>query len=788
MAFDFSQSAYRRLQESMVPDTNRFVVWCGAGLSAPAGIPAWAGLRKILEDALREKATHQNEKARDSIERQLPIISKKDDPWVAFQMLKDMLGDTTYKVTIRDSLAVGNSAEVPMSYRMLWHLHIAGMITLNLDALSLRAFNYEYAGKHAELFTGSQLANYMHVLKNPNMKFLCHLHGVDADVSSWIFTHNDLRDLAKTEAYNDFLATILTSFTVIFVGISADDVAVGSHLQRLKVKGFDFGSHYWITNRNDPETSDWAETTAVQMIYYTAYDNDHSELETILSALANYVPRDDSLDHYPPAMHTASLTPITEIPSPGELTQLSPDDIRTILNRKALDILRPGNSNRDAEFAEFLNKYGRPIHYAWYVDTVDGENNLLGYELIERKDRGAFGQIYKAISPQGDTVAIKLLKDEVRVNPNLLQSFRRGVRAMQILSENHVRGMVAYKEAYEIPTFVAMDWIDGYDLRKAIEMDLIDSWKSLLDVCIGIASILKTAHSLAERVLHRDLRPANIMVNSKQPGKWEVSLLDFDLSWYLGSVEQSVVHGSDSFGFLAPEQIVPREGASTRHPAVDSYGLGMTFYFTISRRNPSPNQHMNEGWEDTVRRAASTWKRPVWKSTPNRFARLVGNMTRDSQMNRWDLAEIELELKRIYEAETKPGTIKYADMLAEEIAARSGFLKDYVWNHDKQSASLSVHQAGLSLDLIGNQSREMLQLVFTRVSALPAEKFWAKRISETGDKISRILSDAGWGVSMSGSVSDVVVIDARFSIRSGKVDIDNHAATLDLIGDALQRF
>jgi serine/threonine protein kinase len=87
-------------------------------------------------------------------------------------------------------------------------------------------------------------------------------------------------------------------------------------------------------------------------------------------------------------------------------------------------------------------------------------------------------------------------------------------------------------------------------------------------------------------------------------GEWQVVVLDFDLSWHRGSVERSVVHGSTLLGYLAPEQIQPIQGVSTRHAAVDSFGLGMLLFFLISGHNPLPDEHRHGNWIELVRSAA----------------------------------------------------------------------------------------------------------------------------------------------------------------------------------------
>lgn len=789
MSFDVTQPAYLALREAALPDIHRLVIWCGAGLSRPAGIPSWTGLRQALEKNLRSHARQLGDRDRRSLEKRLDYFQGETNPWVAFGFIQRQLGPTTYRETIREHLSAGSTASIPPAYLKLWQLRVAGMVNLNLDPLALRAHSEIHPGKRIVPFTGNNIGTHTHVLHNPNTPFLCHLHGQDTDVSTWVFTHDELSALMKSEPYHDFIRSILTSFTVLFIGLSADDVAVGSHLESMVNKGTDFGAHYWVTDRNTRETERWAEAASIRTIYYRVTGNEHSELEQMIDELIQYVPHDDGARVYPPALHGSSLTPVQTLPPPEQVRTLSPDEIRRVLNSKALDILRADNPNRDRDFAEFVEEYDYEIHSAWYVSTTEGRNALVGYKLKEYRTKGAFGQIFKAEDAAGNPVAIKLLKDEVRTDQRLLQSFRRGVQAMHILSQHDVTGMVPYKETSEIPAFVAMDWIDGYDLRQAVKMGLLDSWESLIHVALRIASILKEAHSLPERVLHRDLRPANIMLK-QQPdkGPWDVFLLDFDLSWYLGSVEQSVVHGSDAYGYLAPEQIHREPGASSRHPAVDSYGLGMTFFFAISGTDPSPNQHLHATWRSDVLNFASRRRRAVWVSVAKRFARLVLSLTQGRQSMRWDLAQVVLELERLRDVLQLPNKVRFADMLAEEVAARSSTFSDYVWDRDAQAAVLAVRPAGISMALAGDDGKHQIELRLSRIRSEGDERWkGAKRMIEASRNIQEILRSGGWFVDLNTADNDVILISARIGIENVMSSIDKTAALIDRVEDALPR-
>src|SRR3989337_2606612 len=126
---------------------------------------------------------------------------------------------------------------------------------------------------------------------------------------------------------------------------------------------------------------------------------------------------------------------------------------------------------------------------------------------------------------------------------------------MRCLSNRHVEGMVPYHAAFEIPAFVVMDLIVGPDLHKAVESRACEEWDTILKITVELAAVIRKAHLLPERVLHRDIRPSNVMLKDyyTDPDAWEVAVCDFDLSWHKDALEQSVLQSAS--GYLAPEQL-----------------------------------------------------------------------------------------------------------------------------------------------------------------------------------------------------------------------------------------
>lgn len=161
---------------------------------------------KLLCEALDEKARSEQGDEYDRAQAQLALAKTEKNFWVAFQMLRDALGQTSYRETIRASLRAGETAQVPPIYESLWKLRFAGILNLNLDRLASRSHSLVKPGKTLHDFSGKHAANYLHVLRSSH-PFLAYLHGVVDDESTWVFTNDDLKQLFNTAGYKDLVVS-----------------------------------------------------------------------------------------------------------------------------------------------------------------------------------------------------------------------------------------------------------------------------------------------------------------------------------------------------------------------------------------------------------------------------------------------------------------------------------------------------------------------------------------------------------------------------------------------------
>lgn len=431
--FNDRQPGYRRLRSIIAERTNRLVVWLGAGLSVPAGLPSWSKLKETLCCTLVDKASAADSDEVATAQRRANQIQELKDYWLTFQMLRDALGPATYRAAVRESLQAAETCTIPENYSSILALPVTGILTLNLDRLVTRAYTSRNPGKPLVEFGGFQAGQHLHVLKGAT-PFIVNLHGTLSDEGSWVLARDELRALLKQDGYNTFIRSCLCTRTVVFVGISADDVATGGHLDALSDARVDLGDHFWITDRTDASTEYWADRTQLQLIRYQSQGDDHSELRAILTALGDYQPEDETAD---PVTMVCTRSDV-DLPSADDLQrEADPEIIRERLNAHAVDLLRPSSESGDIDYERynrFCEEYDEAIYRAWYVTSASPRNRVFGYTVEDEVADGAFGRVFRARDEQGRSVAVKVLREEVRRKPEMLQSFRRGVRSMRILA------------------------------------------------------------------------------------------------------------------------------------------------------------------------------------------------------------------------------------------------------------------------------------------------------------------------------------------------------------------
>ncbi len=206
---------------------------------------------------------------------------------------------------------------------------------------------------------------------------------------------------------------------------------------------------------------------------------------------------------------------------------------------------------------------------------------LLGqYMLKEKLGEGGFGQVYKAEhSFLKNPVAIKLLKKEF-IGTDMLDRFEKEVKVTASLSNPNTIRVFDYGTSESGQFYYVMEYLNGVSLDKIVEQSEIVPVGRTVHILLNCCYSLQEAHQ--KGLVHRDVKPMNIMI-CNQGGLYDtIKILDFGLvkNMDAGISQQTQLNriGGTPM-FMAPERL--RDPFNTDH-RVDIYALGAVGLYMLS--------------------------------------------------------------------------------------------------------------------------------------------------------------------------------------------------------------
>ncbi|HKW64411.1 MAG TPA: protein kinase [Candidatus Acidoferrum sp.] len=219
------------------------------------------------------------------------------------------------------------------------------------------------------------------------------------------------------------------------------------------------------------------------------------------------------------------------------------------------------------------------------------------YEILQLLGRGGMGAVYKAHDKELDrTVALKLIRPDLARNPEMVRRFKQElILARQVTHKNVIR-IFDLGQSDGIK-FITMDFVEGHDLKALLkEREKLPPREAAL-IMLQICRALEAAHG--EHVIHRDLKPQNIMLD----GKGRVYVMDF------GIARSAHVPGMTQTGALigTPEYMSPEQARGENlDQRSDIFSLGVIFYEILTGQKPYPSDAP----------LATLWKRMQEPVTP----------------------------------------------------------------------------------------------------------------------------------------------------------------------------
>ena len=216
------------------------------------------------------------------------------------------------------------------------------------------------------------------------------------------------------------------------------------------------------------------------------------------------------------------------------------------------------------------------------------------YKLIDERGRGSFATVYVARDIENNHIyAAKVMHVELSNDDELLARFQREAHILSSFSDPHIVRIDDYGDDNNA-NYIVMDYIDGQSLKYYMINDGPMEALRALNYARQIAEGLDTAYK--QGVVHRDIKPQNILINTKDM----VKITDFGLARGRETVTltQSNVFMGTAY-YISPEQAESGRSADTRS---DLYSVATVLFEMLAGRPPFEGEtavdivikHMNE--------------------------------------------------------------------------------------------------------------------------------------------------------------------------------------------------
>jgi len=192
------------------------------------------------------------------------------------------------------------------------------------------------------------------------------------------------------------------------------------------------------------------------------------------------------------------------------------------------------------------------------------------YKVLEKVGEGAMSEVFKAIDPNGNIVALKILRQFLKDNTDCIERINKEADVLNKLDDEKIVKSLGIEKTHDCRLMLVQEFVDGKNLEvlfNQISKEPIPVIGAILvsEILLG----LEEAHR--QGIIHRDLKPENIIITSRG----NIKIADFGVAKNLESQELTltgVMLGSPAY--MSPEQIKnqPVDGRS------DIFGLGVLLY------------------------------------------------------------------------------------------------------------------------------------------------------------------------------------------------------------------
>jgi eukaryotic-like serine/threonine-protein kinase len=211
--------------------------------------------------------------------------------------------------------------------------------------------------------------------------------------------------------------------------------------------------------------------------------------------------------------------------------------------------------------------------------------HLGNYRIKRRLSTGGMGEVYLAEHRLlNRPYAIKLIRPDMAVNPTNRRRFEREIQAMARLTHWNTAEIVDYGHSPDGAFYYVMEYVEGLNLGELVQrygpLDPGRVVYLLRQACAALAE----AHSAG--LIHRDIKPGNLMV-TQQSGLFDVlKILDFGLVQHVGPPDGDEKLTQSGLVMGTPGYMSPEQATGVADVRSDIYSLGAVGYFLVSGHTP----------------------------------------------------------------------------------------------------------------------------------------------------------------------------------------------------------